>query len=134
MSEVTASGDAPDSFDRIAADLVALKEATTISYAEIGRRIGEQRMDRGVADAAAFPPRSTVYDAFRAGRTRMDPVLLHDIVTALGAREDEAQRWVERPRRLRRTTDQTPRARVAPRPPSRADDGRTRSRHRLALR
>ncbi|WP_313356324.1 hypothetical protein [Microbacterium sp.] len=118
MSELAASGDVPDSFDRIAADLLALKEATPISYAEIGRRIGEQRIDRGVADAAAFPPRSTVYDAFRAGRTRIDPVLLHDIVTALGAREDEAQRWVERARRLRRTTDQAPRARVAPRPPS----------------
>lgn len=128
MSELTASGDVPDSFDRIAADLLALKENTAMSYAEIGRRIGEQRIDRGVADAAAYPPRSTVYDAFRAGRTRMDPVLLHDIVTALGAEENEAQRWVERARRLRRTSEQAPRARVALAPPSSTAPGLTEAR------
>ncbi len=115
MSDATVAGaDAPDSLDRIAADLLALKEANPISYAEIGRRIGEQRVARGVPAAAAYPPRSTVYDVFRAGRTRIDPELLRDIVTALGGDEAEVERWAQRARQLRRPTEPTARQRVAP--------------------
>lgn len=120
MSEATEPGDAADSFDRIAADLLALKETHTISYAELGRRIGEQRIGRGVPAAAAYPPRSTVYDAFRAGRTRIDPVLLRDIVNVLGVEADAAQSWVERAQRLRRTAEPSARQRIAA-PPSSVD-------------
>ncbi|MFS2241883.1 hypothetical protein [Microbacterium sp. OR16] len=120
MSEATEPVDAVDSFDCIAADLLALKETHTISYAELGRRIGEQRIGRGVPAAAAYPPRSTVYDAFRAGRTRIDPVLLRDIVNALGVEGDAAQSWVERAQRLRRTAEPSARQRVAA-PPSSVD-------------
>src|SRR5690606_26645533 len=112
VSDATGAG--PDSLDRIAADLLALKEANPISYAEIGRRIGEQRVARGVPAAAAYPPRSTVYDVFRAGRTRIDPDLLRDIVTALGGDEAEVERWAQRARQLRRPTEPTARQRVAP--------------------
>lgn len=111
--EVTAPPNGlPDSLDRIAADLLALKEATAISYAEIGRRIGQQRIERGIPSTAAYPPRSTVYDAFRAGRTWIDPVLLRDIVTALGVDEAEADSWVERASRLRRNGEPVARQRV----------------------
>ncbi|QJU53488.1 ECF transporter S component [Herbiconiux sp. KACC 21604] len=100
--EATSSEPGADSLDRIAADLLALKERNPMSYAEIGRRVGELRLARGAAESAAFPPRSTVYDAFRPGRTRLDPELLRDIVCALGASQGEAEGWVERARQLRR--------------------------------
>ncbi|PPF80867.1 hypothetical protein C5E07_02895 [Pseudoclavibacter sp. RFBJ3] len=115
----------PDSFDRIAFDLRELREASgAVSYAELVRRITDLRLGRGVHAAAAIPARSTVYNAFRAGRTRLDTELLRDIVTALGADEREADSWVRRCRDARRTAqDQalreqsrevTPAARPAP--------------------
>jgi len=107
----------PDSLDRIAADLLALKESNPTSYAEIGRRIGQLRIERGVPASAAYPPRSTIYDAFRAGRTWIDPTLLRDIVFALGVSAEEADQWVERSQRLRRNSEPVPRQRVAPTPP-----------------
>lgn len=95
-----------DSLDGIARDLLALKERTgPVSYAELVRRITRQRIERGVSPAAAQPPRTTVYDAFRPGRARIDVMLLRDIVVALGADEAEAERWVARYRRARRTRD-----------------------------
>lgn len=109
-----ASNELPDSLDRIAADLLALKDVNPISYAEIGRRIGQQRIERGTPSTAAYPPRSTIYDAFRAGRTWIDPVLLRDIVIALGVDDAEADSWVERSSRLRRNAEPSARQRVTP--------------------
>ncbi|MGW9020164.1 hypothetical protein ACWGOE_01615 [Leucobacter chromiiresistens] len=81
----------PESFDRIARDLQALRlDAGPVSYAEIVRRIADQRVQRGVPAAAAIPARSTVYNAFTTGRARMDTELLRDIVIALGATPGEA--------------------------------------------
>lgn len=111
-----AANELPDSLDRIAADLLALKEANPISYAEIGRRIGQERIDRGISPTAAYPPRSTIYDAFRAGRTWIDPVLLRDIVIVLGVDDSEADSWVERSSRLRRNGEPVARQRVTPTP------------------
>lgn len=106
----------PDSLDRIARDLVALKEARgPVSYGELARRVGEVRIARGVAATAAYPARTTVYDVFRPGRTRMDPALVHDIVRALGADDTEADAWVERYHRVRRVPEPAARPRpVAP--------------------
>lgn len=119
--------DESDSLDRIAADLLALKDTTSLSYAEIGRRIGDARIRRGAPESAAYPPRSTVYDAFRAGRTRVDPALLRDIVRALGADEQEAERWMRRALAVRRPGESAPRSRAASRPaiphPIRGDAG-----------
>src|SRR5699024_6154170 len=59
------------------------------SYAEVARRIAARRVDNGVEEFAAMPARTTVYDAFRLGRSRMDPVLIRDIARARGdSRED----------------------------------------------
>jgi energy-coupling factor transport system substrate-specific component len=112
-SDMPLPHDEPDSLDRIAADLLALKDAASLSYAEIGRRIGDARIRRGAPENAAYPARSTVYDAFRAGRTRVDHALLRDIVRALGADEHEAERWMRRARALRRPAEPAPRGRAA---------------------
>ncbi|BAJ75492.1 hypothetical protein MTES_2528 [Microbacterium testaceum StLB037] len=106
----------PDSLDRIARDLVAFKDARgPVSYGDLARRVGELRIARGVAATAAYPARTTVYDVFRPGRTRMDPALVHDIVRALGADDAEADEWVERYHRVRRSAEPAARPRpVAP--------------------
>ncbi|GAA2189756.1 hypothetical protein GCM10009786_24190 [Leucobacter alluvii] len=92
-----------ESFDRIARDLRELREAAgPVSFAELVRRIADLRIGRGVSAAAAIPARSTVYNAFQSGRSRMDPALLRDIVLALGQSEEEAVQWVQRTRHARR--------------------------------
>lgn len=99
-----------ETLDDIARDLLALKTAVgPVSYAEIVRRITEQRLTRGLSAAAAQPPRSTVYDAFRPGRARIDVTLLRDIVVALGADDERADAWVARYQQTRRTRDLSPR-------------------------
>lgn len=96
----------PDSVDGIARDLLALKEEHgPVSYGELARRVGEIRIERGVAASAAYPARTTVYDVFRPGRTRMDPVLVADIVRALTGSADASAQWVERYQRIRRATE-----------------------------
>ncbi len=92
-----------ESFDRIARDLRELREAAgPVSFAELVRRIADLRIGRGVSAAAAIPARSTVYNAFQSGRSRMDPALLRDIVLALGQSEEEAVQWVQRTRHARK--------------------------------
>ncbi len=101
-----------DSFDRIAADLRALRdEAGPVSYAELVRRITELRLGRGLSAAAAVPARSTVYNVFQAGRARMDPMLVRDVVRALGADDDAADEWVRRCRSARRASEASARSR-----------------------
>lgn len=105
----------PDSLDRIARDLVAFKDTRgPLSYGELARRVGEVRIARGVPAASAYPARTTVYDVFRPGRARMDPVLVHDIVRALGADDAEADTWIERYHRVRRLTEPAARQRPVP--------------------
>ncbi|WZH35329.1 MAG: hypothetical protein PIR02_11120 [Microbacterium enclense] len=103
----------PDSLDRIARDLLAFKDSRgPVSYGELARRVGELRIARGVPASAAYPARTTVYDVFRPGRTRMDPTLVRDIVLALEADAAEADRWVERYHRIRRPAEPAARQRA----------------------
>lgn len=86
-----------ESFDRIVHDLRALREqAGPVPYAELVRRITDQRLSRGVSQVAAIPARSTVYYAFKTGRNRMDTALLREIVIALGESEEDADGWAQR--------------------------------------
>lgn len=62
-------------------------------------------MDRGLPSAQARPARTTVYDAFRSGRSRMNPALVEDIVLALGLDEAQAQEWWHRVVRARRAEE-----------------------------
>lgn len=110
-----------DSFDALARDLQESRcSAGMPSYAEIARRIGDARASDGIPSAAARPARSTVYDAFRTGRSRMNPDLLAEIVLALGRTESEADRWRQRCQRLRAATETPqPAVRSAPSEPAR---------------
>lgn len=91
------AGQAADDFGAIAADLRQLRAAAGHpSFSELVRSIGRLRQDRGVAAEVSRPGRTTVYDAFRPGRRRIDADLVADIVLALGGTEPEAQRWRER--------------------------------------
>lgn len=83
-----------DAFDAIARDLQTLRiEAGDVPYAEIVRRIGKLRELCGVDAVAARPARTTVYDAFRLGRTRINAELVGEIVQALGCSPEEAKTW-----------------------------------------
>ncbi len=96
---------APESVDRIVTDLRELRAAAgSPSYAELGRRVGELRLARGVRPAAAIPARSTVYNLFREGRVRIDADLLRDVVIALGESREVADTWVDRSRKASRTS------------------------------
>lgn len=90
--------------DDVARDLQLLRVAAGApSYAEIVQRITRQRVARGKPEAAARPARTTVYDAFRAGRRRLDVALVLDIVEALGAGPDEVRAWGDRCRAAQET-------------------------------
>lgn len=92
-----------ETFDDIADGLRLLREeAGAISYAEIARRIAARRLAAGVAAAAAQPARTTIYDAFARGRSRLSPQLVREIVVALEVSDEEADRWEERCRRARK--------------------------------
>lgn len=118
-----------DSFDRIAADLNLLRlEAGEVSYAEIVRRIGRHRESGGVPPTAARPARTTVYDAFRTGRSRVNAQLVGEIVRALGAGEDEVMHWEQRCIRARhggRRARTVPSPAAVPTPVPAADPPRT---------
>lgn len=73
-----------DGVNQIVRDLKELRAtAGAPSYAEIVRRVTAARQARGIPEALARPARTTVYDAFREGRARLDAELVGDIADAL---------------------------------------------------
>lgn len=95
-----------ESFDRIAEDLQGLRmDAGGVSYAEIVRRIGKLRERNGVPPAVSRPGRTTVYDAFRRGRSRINARLVGEITLALGATDEEAAHWEKRCLRARHANE-----------------------------
>lgn len=95
-----------DSFDALAGDLRALRhEAGSPSFTEIAVRVGRIREARGAENAGTRPARTTVYDTFRAGRSRMDGALAADIAEALGASDPQA--WRERCGRIQFALEQS---------------------------
>jgi len=80
----------PDDVDRIVRDLQRLRVvAGGVSYAEIVRRVTTLRQAAGMPGLIARPARTTVYDAFRPGRTRLDADLVGDIAAALGGDREQ---------------------------------------------
>ncbi|MCR2824955.1 helix-turn-helix domain-containing protein [Microbacterium sp. zg.Y909] len=80
--------------DRFVADFQLLRlTAGDISYAQIAERVRRLREARGMSEAAAYVGRSTVYDAFRAGRRRINARLVADIATVLGEDAERAAYW-----------------------------------------
>lgn len=86
-----------ETHEDIAIALRLLREETGYPpYAEIVRRIARQRIREGVNPEKARPARTTVYDAFKLGRSRLNPQLIGEIATALGEDDDAVHRWRER--------------------------------------
>ncbi|MCR2800053.1 helix-turn-helix transcriptional regulator [Microbacterium sp. zg-Y818] len=80
--------------DRFVADFQLLRlTAGDVSYAQIAERVRRLREARGMSEAAAYVGRSTVYDAFRAGRRRINARLVADIATVLGEDAERAAYW-----------------------------------------
>lgn len=78
--------------DDLARALVELRvRAGSPPYAAIGREVTRARLARGVPEGEARVHRSTVYDAFRTGRRRVDATLVADIAAALGG---SRQQWL----------------------------------------
>ena len=83
--------------DSVVADLRRLRAASGgVAFAEIALRIQENRRREDGPDAPSGPGRTTIYDAFRPGRARLDSRLIGEIVEALGVPEESVPRWVER--------------------------------------
>lgn len=81
--------------DQFALDLQQLRLSIGTSYGALAEQVTDLRTERGLSEAAARTPRSTVYNCFTTGRARLDIQLLRDIVQALTGDEEEAERWVE---------------------------------------
>jgi energy-coupling factor transport system substrate-specific component len=92
-----ASEGGPESLDELALDLQELRrQAGNPSYSDIALAVCRVRVGRGVSPDEARPGRTTVYDAFRTGRSRLDLDLVLDIVRALGAEEPQVAAWRQR--------------------------------------
>lgn len=90
---------APETIDDVIAELRELRRLRgEPSFAEIARRVTEQRTADGASEAAARTARTTIYDAFRPGRVRMDAELLRQIARALGEPSETAAQWAARAR------------------------------------
>lgn len=105
---------AEPALDRLAKDLEALRiSAGAVSYSDLAARIARNREAAGAAPAAAHIARSTVYDAFRVGRRRINPDLVAEIVLALTDDPGQAASW-----RARAIEDLTAQRRLRPVPPT----------------
>lgn len=82
------------SLDDLAGELQRLRaEAGDVSYSELATRITRNRASRGMSEAAARTARSSVYDVFRPGRTRVSVDLVEEIVRALGGDDTAVAAW-----------------------------------------
>ena len=98
MTDVEGPGAKQSSWDRLASDLQAFRtSAGSPSYAEIARRISDQRQADGADPHAARVARTTVYDAFRPGRARPNLDFVREIGRALGADDEQVDGWISPP-------------------------------------
>ena len=84
-------------------------EAGEPSYGEIARRVARLRSEAGRSEHEARVARTTVYDAFRTGRARVNLELVREIAAVLGGDDQDVDTWVAECRRQP--------APVAPSPP-----------------
>lgn len=95
--EVSGGSQTAETLDEVVRALHQLRvEAGAPSYADLAMRVMTLRMERGLSPAAARVARSSVYDVFRPGRTRVSAELVRDIALALGADAAEADGWRHR--------------------------------------
>ncbi|HEY0644637.1 MAG TPA: helix-turn-helix transcriptional regulator, partial [Nocardioides sp.] len=90
-------------YDDLVGRLQTLRaDAGTPSFGEVATRVSRLRRERGLTPERARVGRTTVYDAFRMGRQRIDADLVGDIARALGVDEHAARTWTDDARRARR--------------------------------
>ena len=91
-------------YDDLVGRLQSLRaDAGMPSFGEVAMRVSRIRRERGLTPERARVGRTTVYDAFRMGRQRIDADLIGDIARALGADEHAARAWTDDARRARRS-------------------------------
>lgn len=82
-------------WDLLARSLQDLRHAAgEPSYAEIARRVSERRTALGADPHAARVARTTVYDVFRAGRSRVNLPLVREVAAVLGGDDAGVDAWV----------------------------------------
>jgi energy-coupling factor transport system substrate-specific component len=90
-------------YDDLVGRLHTLRAAAGMpSFGDLALRVSRLRRERGLTPERARVGRTTVYDAFRMGRQRIDADLVGDIARALGADEQSAQAWTEEAQQVRR--------------------------------
>lgn len=92
MAQHAPPGPETGPWDHLALQLQAWRrQADEPSFSEIASRISRQREETGMTPAAARVGRTTVYDAFRIGRSRVNLALVREIARALGVPDDEVE-------------------------------------------
>jgi energy-coupling factor transport system substrate-specific component len=92
-------------YDELVGRLQQLRaDAGLPSYGDIATNVSRVRVDRGLTPERARVGRTTVYDAFRMGRQRIDADLVGDIARALGADDRAAEEWATEARNARQPT------------------------------
>lgn len=95
--------------DELVGELQALRRAAgEPSYAEIARRIAARRELAGLSPHSARIARTTVYDVFRTGRTRLNLELVREVVQALDGDEAMVDRWLAHEPAPEPTSEPTP--------------------------
>lgn len=95
--ELERAAGSTEPLDALAEDLQRLRNmAGDVSYAEIAVRIARKREEQGINPAAARVARSSVFDAFRTGRRRINTELVVEIALALGEDDTAAGLWRQR--------------------------------------
>ena len=116
-------------WDHLIGRLHELRErAGSPSYAAIAQLVVDQRIADGQDVHSARIARSSVHDAFRYGRTRINVQLVGELVRALGEDPAVVDTWVQES--LRPRQDAAP---PEPSPPAVGDGPQTPSRGQLAL-
>lgn len=100
-SAVTVEPDPPQArvgtWDNLIEELHALRRsAGEPSYGELARRIAVRRMEDGASEHAARVAKSSVHDAFRMGRSRINVAFVRELVVALGEDPSAVDGWVGR--------------------------------------
>lgn len=82
-------------WDHLIGQLHALREASGHpSYAELTRRIVAQRMAQGQSEHEARIAKSSVHDAFRLGRQRINPALVRELVAVMDTDVAVVDQWI----------------------------------------
>ncbi|MGZ0713026.1 hypothetical protein ACWPKO_32280 (plasmid) [Coraliomargarita sp. W4R53] len=96
MRDSGSSAEESPTLDDVTLELRVLRDSTGVSYRAIAARIAARREAEGTPPAAATIAHTTVSDAFRLGRSRLNPILVAEIVSALGCSAEEAEQWRQR--------------------------------------